>query len=183
MQIQQIKIKLLHPHPINRPPNPHQVAWLVERMKEDGFDLAHPIPVRKNGDGYHMAGGNQRRLAATKIGLKEVPCIVKPPNERQLIFEIMRDNAQEPVHAIDVGNQFNYMHREMGMTVRTFAKTFRLTRTRVKQYSDAVTVYGRLKDKVNEDLRPVWKQLAVIYGSGLNGMARSGRMCGWWSQS
>jgi ParB/RepB/Spo0J family partition protein len=135
-------------------------------MKAEGFDEAHPIPVRKHGKGYQMAGGNQRKLAAEQIGLKVVPCIIKPLNEKQIVFAIMHDNAQEPVHPIDVGKTFIHMRREMDMTIKGFAKEFKMTRTKVRQFSEAATVFDRLKGKVNGDLRPVWKQLAVIYGAG-----------------
>jgi ParB/RepB/Spo0J family partition protein len=166
MQIEYLQISLLHPHPINRPPNLAHVKWLAGRLRAEGFDEAHPIPVRKNGKGYQMAGGNQRKLAAEQIGLKVVPCIVKKLDERQMVYAIMHDNAQEPVHPIDIGKQFIHMRRELDVSIKGFAKEFKMTRTKVRQFSEAATVYHRLKGKVNEDLRPVWKQLAVIYGAG-----------------
>jgi len=135
-------------------------------MKAAGFDEAHPIPVRKNSKGYQMAGGNQRRLAAEMIGLKIVPCIVKKLDERQIVYAIMHDNAQEPVHPFDIGKQFIHMRRELDVSIKGFAKEFKMTRTKVRQYSEAATVFDRLKGKVNEDLRPCWRQLAVIYGAG-----------------
>jgi ParB-like chromosome segregation protein Spo0J len=168
MQIQIIKLKLLHPHPINRPLNPNPVKWLRVRMEKDGYDPAHPIPVRKNGKGYQMAGGNQRRLAAEAIGLTEVPCIVKSLTDEQIVYEIMRDNAQDPVHPIHIGSQLNYMRREMGTSIRVFAKEFKLTKEKVQRCSRAAVVYDRLKNKYKlaDDLYSIWRQLAVIYSAG-----------------
>jgi hypothetical protein len=61
--------------------SPHSMEALKMSIQRDGF-LA-PILVRKRGAKFELLSGNHRAMAAHELGMKEVPAIVCPLNDRQ----------------------------------------------------------------------------------------------------
>jgi len=130
-------------------------------MRAGGFDAAHPIKVRKNGKGYEILGGHMRCLAAESAGLSEVPCVVVKLSDRAALLELAHDNAQRIWHPLDVGQHVI----DTGLSVRKYMRKFGLKLGAVQQRLYSARVHNAVKDDVNEDLRPYWRQLAVIYSA------------------
>jgi hypothetical protein len=61
--------------------SPHSMEALKMSIQRDGF-LA-PILVRKRGAKFELLSGNHRAMAAHELGMKIVPAIVCPLNDRQ----------------------------------------------------------------------------------------------------
>jgi len=159
--LKDIELSLLHPYPKNPPPDRVVVKRLAVRMRAGGFDPAHPVKVRKNGKGYEILGGHMRHLAAQSAGLTEVPCVVVKLSDRSALFELAHDNAQRTWHPLDVGQHII----DTGLSIRKYMKKFGLKLGAVQQRLYSAQVYNAVKDDVNEDLRPIWRQMAVIYSA------------------
>lgn len=74
--IEQIALDRLHPSPDNPRRDLGELGELAASIKELG--IIEPLVVTPNGDGYVLVAGHRRHAAATKAGVGEVPCIVRP---------------------------------------------------------------------------------------------------------
>ena len=70
-------------------PNPFQpreafddvtIGELAQSIKEKG--VIQPLLVRRHGDNYELIAGERRLRAATLLGLKELPIIIKEVNDQ-----------------------------------------------------------------------------------------------------
>jgi ParB family transcriptional regulator, chromosome partitioning protein len=95
-------------------PNPYQprkefraeeLADLEASLRVNG--LLQPITVRPapNGHGYELIAGERRYRAATRLGWKEIPALVKPVDDRTLLTLAMIENLQradlDPIEEAD----------------------------------------------------------------------------------
>ena len=113
---------LLHPHTLGYralpiahiAPNPFQprkefhpqeLAELESSLRSQG--LLQPITVRPspNHTGYELIAGERRLRAATRLGWKEIPAIVRETNDRTMLTLAMVENLQradlDPIEEAD----------------------------------------------------------------------------------
>lgn len=86
--------------PINKiDPNPHQarselgdLQELMASIKAKG--ILEPILVRPKGDRFEIIAGERRYVAATNVGLKELPCIEMNVNDQEALELALIENLQ-----------------------------------------------------------------------------------------
>jgi ParB family chromosome partitioning protein len=69
-----------------------QLAELVDSIKERG--IIQPLIVRQVGDKFELIAGERRWRAAQKVGLKEVPSIVRSASDREVLELALVENLQ-----------------------------------------------------------------------------------------
>jgi ParB family chromosome partitioning protein len=93
---------------------------LVESIKERG--ILQPIICRRVANGYELIAGNRRYLAAKKIGLEEVPIVLRETAEEDIQVEQLIENLQrEDMSAEDKYNAFMKM-KVAGYTISQISK-------------------------------------------------------------
>jgi len=90
-------------------PNPRQprkafereaIDALAESIKHDG--VVQPIIVRDGGDGYEIVAGERRWRAAKLAGLRTIPALVRPVDDRDsLILALAENVAREDLIAVE----------------------------------------------------------------------------------
>lgn len=84
---------------------PDELADLENSLRSSG--LLQPITVRPapNGQGFELIAGERRFRAATRLGWKEIPAIVRETDERTLLTLAMIENLQradlDPIEEAD----------------------------------------------------------------------------------
>ena len=88
-------------------PNPRQprksfereaIDALAESIKHDG--VVQPIIVRDGGEGYEIVAGERRWRAAKLAGLRTIPALVRPVDDRDsLILALAENVAREDLNA------------------------------------------------------------------------------------
>jgi hypothetical protein len=68
---------------------------LRRSMEQDGVGCWAGIHARKVGDRYQIAFGHHRIRAASQIGLTEVPLIISPLTDKQMVQWMGRENLDE----------------------------------------------------------------------------------------
>lgn len=131
---------------------------LEESIKEYG--IIQPLIVTKNNDGYELIAGERRLRAARKIGLKNVPIIVRNAKAQEKLEIALVENLQrENLNPID-----------MAMAYRKLIDEFNLSQEEV---SGRV---GKARTSITNTLRmlnlPEEIQLAVIEGKISEGHAK-----------
>lgn len=93
MQLLYLDPRTLEADPEGVREDPGEIDGLAATIADHG--LLQPLGVIKNGrDHYQVVYGNRRRLAALKLGLERVPCILLDADDPQSLVRQLTENLQ-----------------------------------------------------------------------------------------
>jgi ParB family chromosome partitioning protein len=125
--------------------NSEELGELQESLKTSG--LLQPITVRRRPgkDGFELIAGERRLRAATKLGWKAIPAIIKEIDDRTVLTLALVENLQRTdLNPIEEGEGYHRLSHEFGLTQQQIAETVGKDRTtianmlRLLQLPDAV---------------------------------------------
>ena len=107
-----------------------KLAELAASIKEKG--LLQPILVRKAGMGYEVIAGERRLRAVRKLGLDQVPAIIKNVTDREALVLALVENIQrEELNAIEEAQGFKRLVDEFQFTQESVAESIGKDRSTV----------------------------------------------------
>jgi ParB family chromosome partitioning protein len=112
--------------------NAEELLELQESLKVSG--LLQPITVRRRRDknGFELIAGERRLRAATKLGWKEIPAIIKDIDDRTLLSLALVENLQRTdLNPIEEGEGYYRLSHDFGLTQQQIAETVGKDRTTV----------------------------------------------------
>jgi ParB family chromosome partitioning protein len=112
--------------------NAENLAELEESLKASG--LLQPITVRRRPgkDGFELIAGERRLRAATKLGWKEIPAIIKEIDDKTILTMALVENLQRTdLNPIEEGEGYHQLSREFGLTQQQIAETVGKDRTTI----------------------------------------------------
>jgi ParB family chromosome partitioning protein len=124
---------------------PEELAELRDSLRSSG--LLQPITVRRRAgkDGFELIAGERRLRAATELGWKEIPAVIKEVDDRTLLTLALIENLQRSdLNPIEEGEGYSRLCQEFGLTQQEIAQTVGKDRTtianmlRVLQLPEAV---------------------------------------------
>ncbi len=93
---------------------------LAASIREQG--IIQPLILRRSGDGYTIVAGERRWRAAQRVGLREVPAIVKDVEDRDALEMALVENLQrEDLNPIEEARAYELLIREYGLTHETIS--------------------------------------------------------------
>ncbi|MFA5005414.1 MAG: ParB/RepB/Spo0J family partition protein [Candidatus Omnitrophota bacterium] len=105
-------------------PNPFQpreefddttISELAQSIKEKG--VIQPLLVRRHGDNYELIAGERRLRAATLLGLKELPIIIKDVNDQDSLELALIENIQrEGLNPIEEAHAYQHLMDKFKIT-------------------------------------------------------------------
>ncbi len=111
-------------------PNPRQprkafdreaIDALAESIKHDG--VVQPIIVRDGGDGYEIVAGERRWRAAKLAGLRTIPALVRPVDDRDsLILALAENVAREDLNAVEQARAYAVLSDELDLSQTEIAR-------------------------------------------------------------
>jgi ParB family transcriptional regulator, chromosome partitioning protein len=111
-------------------PNPRQprkafdreaIDGLAESIKHDG--VVQPIIVRDVGDGYEIVAGERRWRAAKLAGLRTIPALVRPVDDRDsLILALAENVAREDLNAVEQARAYAVLADELDLSQTEIAR-------------------------------------------------------------
>lgn len=97
-----------------------QMDTLVSSIQEHG--ILQPIIVRPTSKGYKIIAGERRWRAATRLGLKEIPAIVKTADSLKTIELALVENIQrEDLNPMEKATAFSELKTNFGLTQEQIA--------------------------------------------------------------
>jgi ParB family transcriptional regulator, chromosome partitioning protein len=92
--VQRIAVDRIRPNPYQprKEFRPEELSELESSLRSSG--LLQPISVRKAADGYELIAGERRLRAATNIGWREIPALVRDVDDRTLLTLALVENLQ-----------------------------------------------------------------------------------------
>lgn len=97
-----------------------QMETLVSSIQEHG--ILQPIIVRPTSKGYKIIAGERRWRAATQLGLKDIPAIVKTADSLMTIELALVENIQrEDLNPMEKATAFSELKTNFGLTQEQIA--------------------------------------------------------------
>ena len=91
------------------------ITELAQSIKEKG--VIQPLLVRRQGDNYELIAGERRLRAATVLGLKELPIIVKDVNDQDSLELALIENIQrESLNPIEEAHAYQHLMEQFKIT-------------------------------------------------------------------
>ena len=112
--------------------NTEELLELQESLKASG--LLQPITVRRRPgkDGFELIAGERRLRAATKLGWKEIPAIIKEIDDKTLLTLALVENLQRTdLNPIEEGEGYYRLSHDFGLTQQEIAETVGKDRTTI----------------------------------------------------
>jgi ParB family chromosome partitioning protein len=112
--------------------NPEDLIELQESLKASG--LLQPITVRRRPgkDGFELIAGERRLRAATKLGWKEIPAIIREIDDKTLLTLALVENLQRTdLNPIEEGEGYHRLSHDFGLTQQQIAETVGKDRTTI----------------------------------------------------
>ena len=112
--------------------NLDELQELEESLKASG--LLQPITVRRRPgkDGFELIAGERRLRAATKLGWKEIPAIIKDIDDKTILTLALVENLQRAdLNPIEEGEGYHRLSHEFGLTQQQIAETVGKDRTTI----------------------------------------------------
>jgi ParB family transcriptional regulator, chromosome partitioning protein len=112
--------------------NADELQELQESIKATG--LLQPITVRRRPgrDGFELIAGERRLRAATKLGWKEIPAIIKEIDDKTILTLALVENLQRSdLNPIEEGEGYHKLSEDFGLTQQEIADTVGKDRTTV----------------------------------------------------
>lgn len=99
-----------------------KLAELAASIEEHG--LIQPVVLRKAEKGYEIVAGERRWRAARKIGVKEIPCIIKElSDEENMLLAIIENMQREDLNPIEEAEGIRQMIDTYGLTQEEVSKS------------------------------------------------------------
>jgi ParB family chromosome partitioning protein len=105
---------------------------LQESLRASG--LLQPITVRRRPgkDGFELIAGERRLRAATKLGWKEIPAIIREIDDKTLLTLALVENLQRSdLNPIEEGEGYHRLSHDFGLTQQQIAETVGKDRTTI----------------------------------------------------
>ena len=109
-----------------------ELGELEESLKASG--LLQPITVRRRPgkDGFELIAGERRLRAATKLGWKEIPAIIKEIDDKATLTLALIENLQRAdLNPIEEAEGYYRLSHDFGLTQQQIAETVGKDRTTV----------------------------------------------------
>lgn len=112
--------------------NAEELSELQESLNASG--LLQPITVRRRPgkDGFELIAGERRLRAASKLGWKEIPAIIKEIDDKAILTLALIENLQRAdLNPVEEGEGYHRLSHDFGMTQQQIAETVGKDRTTV----------------------------------------------------
>lgn len=122
--LREIAISEIVPNPFQPRKNfqAAELRELQESLQTNG--LLQPVTVRQasRGRGYELIAGERRLRAATNLGWKEIPAVVKDLTDQQVLTLALVENLQRSdLNPIEEAEGYDQLIRDFGYTQQTVA--------------------------------------------------------------
>jgi ParB family transcriptional regulator, chromosome partitioning protein len=122
-ELQRVPVGRIRPNPFQprREFDPTQLAELESSIRVSG--LLQPITVRRRGELYELVAGERRLRAATNLGWKDIPAVVRDFDDQTLLVLALVENLQRSdLNAIEEAKGYQRLLGEFSLTHQQVAE-------------------------------------------------------------
>lgn len=122
-ELQRVPVGRIRPNPFQprREFDPTQLGELESSIRVSG--LLQPITVRRKGELYELVAGERRLRAATNLGWKDIPAVVRDFDDQTLLVLALVENLQRSdLNAIEEAKGYQRLLGEFSLTHQQIAE-------------------------------------------------------------
>ena len=130
---------------------PHELSELQESLKASG--LLQPITVRRRPgkDGFELIAGERRLRAATNLGWKEMPAIIRDIDDKTVLTLALIENLQRTdLNPIEEGEGYHRLSQEFGLTQQGIAETVGKDRSTIANMLRVLQLPAHVRDLLQQ---------------------------------
>ena len=128
------------------------IKELAESIKAEG--LQQPINVAKRADGkYVIIQGERRWRACKQLGMTKIEAIVRPQlkeNKDRSILQLIENLQRQDMDAFEIGDAFNALIENAGMTQSDLAKRIGWSVSRVSRYVAVSSIPNSIRETISK---------------------------------
>ena len=103
--------------------SPVELRELEDSLRLNGLLQAVTVRPAKSGKGYELIAGERRLRAATNLGWKQIPAVVKDLDDQQLLTLALVENLQRfDLNPVEEAEGYDRLIREFGYTQQSVAE-------------------------------------------------------------
>ncbi len=137
------------------------IADLIESVREKG--ILQPLLVRKKDNYYEIIAGERRFRAAGKVGLSEVPVIVKDFTDRETLEVALIENLQrQDLSPLEEAEGYQRLMTEFSHTQEALAKSIGKSRSHVANSIRLLTLPEQVKQYLIDGLISAGHARAIL---------------------
>lgn len=139
-------------------PNPKQprqnftesaLEELVESIREHG--IIQPLIVTRTASGYELIAGERRLRSAKKLGLTEVPVIIRRADEqKKLEWAIIENIQRSNLNALELAQSYKQLADEFNLTQEALAKRLGKPRSSVANILRIMSLPEEIQKAIGE---------------------------------
>src|SRR5512140_799486 len=117
--LRSLSVEEIRPNPFQprKEFRPEELAELEASLRSNGLLQAITVRPGANGHGYELIAGERRLRAATRIGWKEIPAVVKDIDDRALLTLALVENLQRAdLNPIEEGEGYQRLIIDFSLT-------------------------------------------------------------------
>ncbi len=123
---------------------------LVASIKEHG--IIQPLIARKRGDQFELIAGERRWRASQRVGLAEVPVIVREASDQDVLELALIENLQrEDLNPIEEANAFARLAKEFGLRQDDIAQKVGKSRAAVANSMRLLDLHEQVQSFLTQD--------------------------------
>src|SRR5580698_3889657 len=123
---------------------------LIESIREHG--IIQPLIVRRVGGKCELIAGERRWRAASQLGLKEAPVIVRQASDRDVLELALIENLQrEDLNPIEEANAYARLAKEFGLRQEDIAQKVGKSRATVANSMRLLDLHAQVQSWLTQD--------------------------------
>ncbi|NLD18715.1 MAG: ParB/RepB/Spo0J family partition protein [Clostridiales bacterium] len=129
----------------------------------EAHGLIQPVVLRTVNKGYEIVAGERRWRAARKLGIKEIPCIIKElTDEENMLLAIIENMQREDLNPIEEAEGLSQMIDTYGLTQEQVSKSIGKSRPYITNTLRLLKLPEAIRDFVSEGCLSVGHARALI---------------------
>lgn len=128
-----------------------KIDELAESMKQHG--VLQPIILRRDGNKYELVAGERRWRAASKVGLKTIPAIVKEFSDADVMEIALIENLQrEDLNPLEEALAYKTLMDQFGLTQDELSKRVGRSRSQIANTVRLLNLEDEIQQLISQDL-------------------------------
>lgn len=122
--------------------------FFADTLQEKGF--YNPLVIREREGRYELILGRRRFLAAKKVGMVSLPCVIADVGDEEMLLMLLADNRDmKDCPVVQVALVYQALQKEFGYTQQTLASLSHLSRPQVTNILRILKLPSSLRDEIS----------------------------------
>ena len=141
--------------------NDTKIDELADSIQANG--ILQPLLVQRTNDGYQLIAGERRLRASLRLGLAQVPIVLREPsNDESIILALIENLQREDLNPMEEASAFARLQEQFDLTQEAVASKVGKSRPAVANSLRLLSLPDEVKEYVAQGKLPVGQARALL---------------------